>query len=116
MMRKYISDLLIFSAGIAGGILISKVEPYLRTAKNQRTQIVATRARILADIKEKHNEEILHEAFRTTEAIRSELNKSVQLLRKTLLTVKEPAADPNSGEPQPLLQLSRIVEPNRSNS
>jgi hypothetical protein len=78
--------------------------------------MVATRARILADIKEKHNEEILHEAFRTTEAIRSELNKSAQLLRKTLLTVKEPAADPNNGEQPPLLQLSRIIEPNRSNS
>jgi hypothetical protein len=116
MMRNYISDLLIFSAGIAGGILISKVEPYFRAAKKQRTEIVATRAGILADIKEKHNEEILHEAFRTTEAIRSELTKSAQLLRKTLLTVKEPAAEPNNGEQQPLLQLSRIVEPNRSNS
>ena len=115
-MRDWISDLLIFSAGIAGGILISKVEPYFRAAKKQRTEIVATRAGILADIKEKHNEEILHEAFRTTEAIRSELTKSAQLLRKTLLTVKEPAAEPNNGEQQPLLQLSRIVEPNRSNS
>jgi hypothetical protein len=111
MMRDWISDLLIFSAGIAGGILISKLEPYFR----QRTEIVATRARILADIKEKHDEEILHEAFRTTEAIRSELDKSAQLLRKTLLTVKEPAAVPNNGD-QPLLELSRIVEPNRSNS
>lgn len=115
MMRDWISDLLIFSAGIAGGILISKLEPYFRAAKKQRTEIVATRARILADIKEKHDEEILHEAFRTTEAIRSELDKSAQLLRKTLLTVKEPAAVPNNGD-QPLLQLSRIVEPNRSNS
>ena len=115
-MRRWISDLLLFSAGIAGGILISKLELYFRTAKKQRSEIVATRTRILADIKEKHNEEILHEAFRTTEAIRSELNKSAQLLRKTLLTVKEPAADPNNGEQQPSLQLSRIVEPTRSNS
>ena len=115
-MRDWISDLLIFSAGIAGGILISKLEPYFQAAKKHRSEIVATRARILADIKGKHNEEILHEAFRTTEAIRSELNKSAQLLRKTLLTVKEPATDPNNGEQQPLLQLSRIVEPNRSNS
>jgi hypothetical protein len=115
-MRDWISDLLLFSAGIAGGILIGKLEPYFRAAKKPRTEMVATRARILADIKEKHNEEILHEAFRTTEAIRSELNKSAQLLRKTLLTVKEPAANANNGEQQPLLQLSRIVAPNRSNS
>jgi hypothetical protein len=114
-MRDWISDLLIFSAGITGGILISKLEPYFR-AKKQRTEIVAARTRILADIKEKHDEEILHEAFRTTEAIRSELDKSAQLLRKTLLTVKEPAGDQNNGEHQPLIQLSRIVEPNRSNS
>ena len=98
MMRDWISDLLIFSAGITGGILISKLEPSSRSAKKQRTEMVATRARILADIKEKHDEEILHEAFRTTEAIRRELTKSAQLLRKTLLTVKEPAADPNNGE------------------
>ena len=115
-MRHWVSDLLLFSAGIAGGILISKLEPSFRAAKKQHNEIVATRTRILADIKEKHNEEILHEAFRTTEAIRSELNKSAQLLRKTLLTVKEPATDTNNGEQQPLLQLSRIVEPTRSNS
>lgn len=114
-MRHWISDLLIFSAGITGGILISKLEPYFR-AKNQRTEMVAARARILADIKEKHDEEILHEAFRTTEAIRSELDKSAQLLRKTLLTVKEPANGHNNGEHQPSVQLSRVVESNRSNS
>jgi hypothetical protein len=115
-MRDWISDLLMFSAGITGGILISKLQPYFRAAKKPRPEMVATRARILADIKEKHDEEILHEAFRTTEAIRNELDKSVQLLRKTLLTVKEPAGDPNNGEHKPLLQLSPIVEPNRSNS
>jgi hypothetical protein len=115
-MRAWISDLLIFSAGIAGGLLISKLEPYLRAAKKQRTEMVTTRARILADIKEKHNEEILHEAFRTTEAIRSELDKSAQLLRKTLLTVKEPADHANNGERQPLVPLSRVIDPNRSNS
>jgi hypothetical protein len=116
MIRDWISDLLIFSAGITGGILISKFEPYFRPAKKPRTKMVAARARILADIKEKHDEEILHEAFRTTEAIRSELDRSAQLLRKTLLTVKEPADKPSNGEHQPLVPLSRVIEPNRSNS
>jgi hypothetical protein len=115
-MRDWISDLLIFSAGITGGILISKLEPYFRAAKKPRTKIIAARARILADIKQKHDEEILHEAFRTTEAIRKELNKSAQLLRKTLLTVKAPASDSNNGEHQPFVPLSGVVEPNRSNS
>jgi hypothetical protein len=115
-MRDWISDLLIFSAGITGGILISKLEPYFRAARKKRTAIVAARARILAGIKEKHDEEILDEALRTTEAIRSELNKSAQLLRKTLLTVKEPAKEQNNREREPLVQFSQIVEPNRSNS
>jgi hypothetical protein len=115
-MRDWISDLLIFSAGITGGILISKLEPYFRAAKKPRTKMVAARARILADIKEKHDEEILHEAFRTTEAIRKELNQSAQLLRKTLLTVKEPDDNSDRGEHQPMVPLPRIVEPNRSNS
>ena len=116
MIRDWISDLLIFFAGIAGDILISKLEPYFRAAKKPRTKMVAARARILADIKEKHDEEILHEAFRTTEAIRKELNQSAQLLRKTLLTVKESGDHSDHGEHQPMLPLPRIVEPNRSNS
>jgi hypothetical protein len=115
-MRDWISDLLLFSAGVTGGLLISSLWPYFRAVKKQRTEMVAARARILADIKEKHEEEILHEAFRTTEAIRSELNKSAQMLRKTLLTVLEPAADQRSDERTPPVQLSEVVEPNRSNS
>ena len=115
-MRDWISDLLIFSAGITGGILISKLEPYFRAAKKPRAKMVTARARILADIKEKHDEEILHEAFRTTEAIRKELSQSAQLLRKTLLTVKEPGDHSDHGEHQPMVPLPRIVEPNRSNS
>jgi len=115
-MRDWISDLLIFSAGIAGGILITKLQPYFRAAEKHRTALIAARARILAGIKEKHDEEILDEAFRTTEAIRSELSRSAQLLRKTLLTVKEPTKDQSKDEHQSLVSLSPIVEPNRSNS
>src|ERR1044071_8022055 len=109
-MRDWISDLLLFSAGVAGGVLITAIKPYLRSAKKKRTEMVAARARILADIKERHEEEILHEAFRTTEAIRGELNRSAQLLRKTLLTVKEPADHSNNGEHQPLVPLSRVID------
>ncbi len=115
-MRDWISDLLLFSAGVTGGILINSLLPYFRAAKRKRTEMVAARARILADIKEKHEEEILHEAFRTTEAIRSELNKSAQMLRKTLLTVLEPAGNPPKDASDPPVQLSEIVEPHRSNS
>ena len=115
-MRDWISDLLLFSAGVAGGVLITAIKPYWRSAKKERTEMVAARARILADIKERHEEEILHEAFRTTEAIRGELNRSLQTLRKTLKTVLDPVTDPRSDPSNPVVQLSDVVEPNRSNS
>ena len=86
-MEDWISDLLIFSAGITGGILITSIKPILSAARMRRTQIVATRARMLADIKEKHDEEILDQAFRTAEAIRRELDQSLDALRKTLNAV-----------------------------
>ena len=86
-MEDWISDLLIFCAGIAGGVLITSVKPFFSAAKIRRTQMVAARARMLADLKEKHDEEILDQAFRTAEAIRGELDHSLDTLRKTLNTV-----------------------------
>ena len=76
-MGDWISDLLIFSAGVTGGVLVNLIRPYFSMAKQQRTALVVARARILSDIKNKHEEEILDEAFRTTEAIRGELDKSL---------------------------------------
>jgi hypothetical protein len=115
-MRDWISDLLIFSAGIAGGILIVTVKPFLLDAKKRRSQMAAARARILADIKEKHEEEILHEAFQTAEAIRGELDRSAQLLRKTLLTVVDAAGEERKDHPNPVVPLSEVAASNRSNS
>jgi hypothetical protein len=100
-MRDWISDLLLFFAGITGGILIASIKPYLLAAKKKRTELVMARARIMAGIKEKHEEEILDEAFRTTEAIRGELNKSLQTLRKTLTTVLDPVAPGPSASRSP---------------
>jgi len=113
-MRDWISDLLIFSAGVTGGILIAHLKPYLQSARIKRTEMVAARTRILADLKERHNEEILHEAFRTTEAIRGELTKSLQTLRKTVTTVLDPVTQPGSGESGPTIQLSDPIQPDRS--
>lgn len=113
-MRDWISDLLIFSAGIAGGILISYVKPYLQSARIKRAEMFAAQARILADLKERRDEEILHEAFRTTEAIRGELAKSLQTLRKTVTTVLDPVTEPQSGESGPTIQLTDPIQPNRS--
>lgn len=110
-MRDWISDLLLFCAGITGGILIAGIKPYLHAAKKNRTELVTARVRILAGIKEKHDEEILDEAFRTTEAIRGELDKSLQTLRKTLTVL-----DPVSSQPAPSAPRSHAVERNRSTS
>ncbi len=97
-MEDWVSDLLLFSAGIAGGILIMILIPTLSVAKKRRTELVAARTKVLAGIKHKHDEEILDEAFRTTEAIRGELDKSLQTLRKTLNAVLEPADGQRNGQ------------------
>jgi hypothetical protein len=88
-MDDWISDLLIFSAGVTGGILVSIIASFLRTNQRQRTDLVETRTRILADIKEQHEQEILHAAVRTAEDIRGELHKSALTLQKALLAARD---------------------------
>ena len=111
-MDDWISDLLIFCAGLAGGVLIASIKPYLTAAQTRRTQLVAARARMLADLKEKHDEEILDQAFRTTEAIRGEIDKSLDTLRKTLNTVLPLNGAPETKQDRPVIHLSEPVKPN----
>jgi predicted ATPase len=66
---------------------------------------------MLADIKEKHDEEILDEALRTTEAIRGELDKSLETLRRTLNAVSPMAVEPENHQGRPLVHLSDPVKP-----
>ncbi|MGH7797856.1 MAG: hypothetical protein ACREQ2_23590 [Candidatus Binatia bacterium] len=108
-MGDWISDVLLFSAGIAGGVLITSIVPSLRADKRHRTKLVNARERILADIKEQHDKEILLEAFRTAEDIRGELDKSLQTLRKTLTTVLDPITDQSKHRG---VRLSKPIEPN----
>jgi hypothetical protein len=88
-MGDWISEVLLFSAGIAGGILIMMIVSSFRLDKRRRSELVVTRARVIADIKEQHDQEILHAAFRTAEDIQGELNKSLQRLRKTVTAALE---------------------------
>jgi hypothetical protein len=113
-MRDWISDLLLFSAGIAGGVLITAIKPILSAAKRRSTQLFTARTRILADMKEKHDKEILHEAFRATEAIRGELDKTRETLRKTLITVLEPSDDQHNGQRSSIIELTEPTKPKRS--
>jgi hypothetical protein len=110
-MDNWISDLLIFCAGIAAGVLITTVRPLLSVAKRKRTAMIAARARMLADIKEKHEEEILDEAFRAAQEIRGELDKSMETLRKTLNAVLPAGSEPADYRSKPVLQLSEPVKP-----
>jgi|SRR5215510_7617059 len=112
-MDNWISDLLIFAAGIASGVLIASLKPLFLVAKRRRTELVAARARMIAGIKEKHEEEILDEAFRTTEAIRGELDKSLATLRQTLNATLVPGVDePQTYQGTPVIQLSEPGKPN----
>jgi len=113
-MDDWISDLMIFAAGVAAGILITSIKPLIVSGKKQRTDLVMARTRMLAGIKEKHEEEILDEAFRTTQAIRSELDQSLATLRKTLNTVVLPAPQikPEDRPDQEFVQLGKPVESN----
>jgi uncharacterized membrane-anchored protein YhcB (DUF1043 family) len=111
-MDNWIPELVIFVAGIAVGMLIALVIPARTPTKKQTTELVAARTRMLADIKEKHNEQILDQAFRTTEAIRGELDKSLITLRKTLDAVLSSAPDQPSGQATQAGQLSEPLKPN----
>jgi hypothetical protein len=85
-MENWLSEALIFVAGLASGILLAAI--WLRlSAANKRRDLSAVRRRILAGIKESHDQEILDEAFRATEALRSELFKSLYRLRASMNVV-----------------------------
>ena len=66
----------VFIAGIAVGMLIKSFWPRQWSAKKRHTELVNARVRILAGVKEKHEEEMLREIFQATDALRGELNKS----------------------------------------
>ena len=101
-MDNWIPDLVIFVAGTAVGMLIALIVPGLGPPPRRKPANYLPRARrMLADIKEKHHEEILDQAFRTTEAIRGELDKSVTTLRKTLDAVLPSGSDHPSGQGKP---------------
>jgi len=100
-MESWIPDLVIFVTGTAVGMLIALIVPGLSATEKKTSELVAARTRMLADIKAKHNEEILDQAFRTTEAIRGELDKSVTTLRKTLDAVLPSGSDQPSGHGKP---------------
>lgn len=111
-MDDWISDLLIFAAGVAGGVLVTSIKPYLAASKKRHIKMAAARARMLANLKEKHDEEILDQAFRTTEAIKGELDKSLDTLRKTLIAVMPVSGASEPQQSKPMVQLTEAIKSN----
>jgi hypothetical protein len=83
-MQNWLSEALIFVAGLASGILLAAIWLRVSAANKRRRDLSTVRRRILAGIKESHDQEILDEAFRATEALRSELFKSLYRLRASM--------------------------------
>jgi len=115
VMESWTNYSLTFAAGIAVGIALSTLKPFIFAAKKRRTELVVARRRILAGIKEKHHEDILDEAFRTTEAIKGELDKSLETLQRTLNAVMIPTPT-ESPEHEASIEPSHSVKSGHSAS
>jgi hypothetical protein len=97
-MQNWLSEALIFVAGLASGILLTAI--WLRVSAARRGRdLKSARQRILAGVKETHDKEILDEAFRATEALRSELFKSLLRLRASVNVVLGSDEEQKPAEP-----------------
>ena len=86
-MQNWLPEILIFVSGLAVGICLAVLWLRVSTANKRRRDLTSVRRRVLAGIKESHDQEILDEAFRATEALRSELFKSLYRLRDSMNVV-----------------------------
>lgn len=86
-MQNSLYESLIFVSGLASGIFLAVLWLRLFAANKRRHDLTGVRRRVLAGIKESHDQEILDEAFRATEALRSELFKSLYRLRDSMNVV-----------------------------
>ena len=93
-MQNWLPVALIFLAGIGSGILIATIWTRLSAAKKRRHDLTTVRRRILTSIRETHDEEILHEAFRATDDLRAELFKSLHRLRASMNVMFGPVPQP----------------------
>jgi hypothetical protein len=96
-MQHWLSEALIFLAGLASGIVLAGVWLRILAANKRRRDVSGVRRRILAGIKESHDQEILDEAFRATEALRSELFRSLYRLRASMTVLLGTDEEPRPG-------------------
>jgi hypothetical protein len=103
-----------FITGVAAGSLATSVLTQLKGRKNT-PELIDVRQRILAGVKQQHEQDIRREIFQTTEALRGELKKSlhrlVNLTERVLEQVHEGATSKSDQElgdkPAPISQTGR---------
>jgi hypothetical protein len=109
-METWLLDAAIFAAGLGCGILLARVWGRLSFTKRRSQKLSAARQHILTGLKETHEQEILHEAFRATEALRSELFRSLHGLRASMNLMLTPAPQPTDNQ-QPSTAETPAVTP-----
>lgn len=89
-MENLLLWLAVFLAGIAGGAFGSSV---VSRVKNRRRELVVARTRILAGVKEWHEQEILRQLLPAIDTINNEMNKSfgrlAPALEKLLIHIRD---------------------------
>ena len=105
-MDNWLYEALIFVAGLASGVLLAAIWLRLSASAKRRRDLSGARRRILAGIKQTHDKEILDEAFRATEALRSELFKSLYRLRASMNVVLREDEAPTTAD-----RTSETVKP-----
>jgi hypothetical protein len=102
-MDEWMVWISVFSAGVATGVVITSALPRLWRPNKSRTDLAQARSRILAGVKEKHDQEILREIFQAKEALSGELNKSLRVLRdsteRLLVEVRDDLQEPEQTRP-----------------
>ena len=87
----------VFIAGTATGYFIAMFLAHLGIAKKERTEKVIVRSRILADIKQQHEQEVLQQIFKTVDAIHTDtensLSRLVNNIQNFLLALHEKAGN-----------------------
>jgi hypothetical protein len=106
-----------FVAGVAAGSLAPSLLPYLKASKKNRPELIDARQRILAGVKQQHEQDIRREIFETTEALRGELKKSlhrlVNLTERVLEHVHEESNTKKDQEPGSLTEGTELPPSNR---
>lgn len=98
-MQNWLPEILIFVSGLATGIFFAVLWLRVSAARRRRHDLTTVRRRVLAGVKKSHDEEILNEAFRATEALRTELFKSVYRLRDSMNVILGVDEQPKPANP-----------------